>query len=146
MKVDEVVLAEYKRTRASNPSYPAKWALRYARDYAEAIRQENRDDISIELRIEPDDKPMMGNLIASGDEAVDRSYISKARERLDYGDWWAWGVVEVRVTKTCDKCGVEHLVGQSFLGGCSFEGEEDFKRSGYYTNMIREALNEAEEE
>ena len=72
-------------------------------------------------------------------DPIEREY---ARQDIDwiytqlerYGNWWAWCVVEVRVTW----CGLSE---SAILGACSFKNEQAFIDDGYYDDMCDEALD-----
>ena len=82
-----------------------------------------------------DDLPVRG-AIASGDEAYDKQVEDEILERLDQGDVWAWARVRVVA-----KCG--GFEGDTYLGGCCYEGEEDFKKDGgYFKQMCDDAKEE----
>ena len=59
--------------------------------------------------------------------------------RLDHGDQWAWCSVKVEVRWNGFR-------GTDYLGCCSYESEEDFRKSEYYNDMISEALAELNRE
>lgn len=61
--------------------------------------------------------------------------IKEIDSRLNKGDLWAW--CSVRVTATCGD-----LVGTAHLGGCSYKDEDDFKKCGYYEDMVEEATDD----
>ena len=89
----------------------------------------------------PDDEAIEGNAIASGDEAEDKAEEDRILRALQDGNEWAWCTVEVQAYVP----GVEDFHGSTFLGGCSYEGEEDFKAGGYYEQMMQEALADLKE-
>jgi hypothetical protein len=73
-----------------------------------------------------------GNVLASGDDAEDRAAEEDVRVELEAGNPWAWCCVRVSV-------GWGELVGDDYLGGCSYASEEDFRVGGYYADMCAEA-------
>ncbi|GAG86978.1 unnamed protein product, partial [marine sediment metagenome] len=85
-------------------------------------------DVAFVLTIEPEDIPVRGNAMASGDEEVDRRVEDGIIERLDQGDLWAWCSVKVTATLLDDT----DLEGADYLGGCSYRDEEDFCQDGGY--------------
>ncbi len=129
-----IVRAEYLRLRG-NLTYPAKAAIQYARDWAEILDWEQR--LNIEIDIEQDDTRVRGNAMASGDDAFDKKVEDEIIERLDAGDTWAWAQVTVRI-EFCGHCA------EDYLGGCSYADELDFKRGGYYIDMIRRCIADLE--
>lgn len=85
-----------------------------------------------------DDIPVRGNLVVSGDDAHDKAEEDKVIQRLDDGDVWAWCSIEVR--------GIwEGLTASDYLGGCSYDSEEDFKRGGYYDDMLQTVTRELQQ-
>jgi len=85
----------------------------------------------------PEDVPVRGNAMASGNDELDKRAEDEILARLESGDEWAW--CNVRVTCTD---GISE--GESWLGGCSYRNEEDFKAGGYYETMKAEALEDME--
>lgn len=89
----------------------------------------------ISIHVQQDDTPISGNLIASGDDDYDRQVEDYVMNQLEGGNVWAWAAVTV----TAEFMGV---TASAYLGGCSYENEEDFKACEYYRDMVREATNE----
>lgn len=90
----------------------------------------------IRVEIEPEEVSVRGNAMASGDDAADREAEDEILRRLDRGDVWAW--CSVRVV-------VEHdgwVKASGWLGCCSYEDEEDFRKGGYFDDMVREVLED----
>lgn len=62
---------------------------------------------------------------------------------------WHWFQARVQVTFRDDQnpCNWavtrQHVLGEDYLGGCSYHGLDDFRRGGYFTDMVREAISEA---
>ena len=101
-------------------------------------REQFLQEVEYELIAEQDEIPVRGNALASGDETLDRQVEDDILARLDNGDIWAWASVKVTATWR----GFE---GHDYLGGCSYEDEDDFvKRSGFYEDMKGEALRDLE--
>jgi hypothetical protein len=104
------------------------------------IRALTENEVTFELTVEQDDIPVRGNALASGDADEDRKCEDEILRRLDQGDVWAWA--SVRVTARW-----EGFEGHDYLGGCSYESERDFVRSGGYFDDMKDAalaeLNEA---
>ena len=91
----------------------------------------------VELAAEPDDMPIRGNALASGDDDIDRRAENDIIEQLDAGNAWAWASVRVCVTHPA----VVGIEGNEYLGCCSYASEDDFKADGgYYDDMVHEAL------
>ncbi len=96
-----------------------------------------RDEVNYRLVLHPDDMPVRGNAMASGDEAADRACEDEILARLADGDEWAWCCVECRA-----EWGGFHS--SAFLGGCCYRDEEEF-RGGPWEDMKAEALEGLEE-
>jgi hypothetical protein len=95
----------------------------------------NDDLIEYRLEILPEDMPVRGNAMSSGDAAFDKKVEDDILESLDSGNEWAWCTVKV----TARLKGTE-VAGWDFLGGCSYESEAEFKTpGGYYDDMMSEA-------
>lgn len=90
---------------------------------------------TITITVEPEDLEVRGNALASGDDAADKACEDEILSRLDAGDVWAWARVTVRAE-------YEGFTGEAHLGGCSYADEDDFKRGGYYDDMVREATDD----
>jgi hypothetical protein len=65
---------------------------------------------------------------------IDKDCIANISKELDWNPW-AWCQVEVKLS-------LDGLSASAYLGCCSYEGEDDFKRSGYYEQMVEEAYDE----
>jgi hypothetical protein len=100
------------------------------------------EDVVFAVECLPEDIPVRGNALASGDDAEDKACEDEILARLDSGDQWAWCCVKVTATLECKapKYEVDHssngpcyrmatdvsLVGVDYLGGCSYTDEKDF--------------------
>ena len=91
------------------------------------------DDSQVRYEISclPEHCPIEGNAMCSGDDSFDRQCEERIRADLEDGNEWAWCCV--RVTARYD--GIASVVGQDYLGGCSYDGVEDFKTGGDYDDM-----------
>ena len=88
--------------------------------------------VRYEIFCSPEECPIEGNAMASGDDAFDRHCEDRIRTDLAEGNEWAWCCV--RVTARYE--GIDSVVGQDYLGCCSYSGIEDFKQpSEYYDDM-----------
>ena len=102
------------------------------------LRKLRADEVSFNLVVHEEHLPVEGNVLASGDDAVDLRAERAVQADLRRGNLWAWCCVEMKASW----CGFEE---SDFLGGCSYRDEEDFRRDGYYEDMkdcALEALNE----
>jgi hypothetical protein len=111
------------------------------KDVQDRIEVAHRDGFVLTLEVLPDDIPIEGNAMASGDDAVDRRAEQDVIDGLAAGNEWAW--CTVRIT-------AEHLdsgvVGESFLGTCSYDSEEDFMQvNGYAPDMIDDAVEQCKQ-
>lgn len=95
-------------------------------------------DYDITLEAIPETVRVRGNASASGDDELDRDEENAILVRLDMGDVWAWFTAKVTVR---DSYGRE---ASDYLGCCCYEDEKDFKRGGYYLDMIKECLDQIE--
>jgi hypothetical protein len=99
--------------------------------------KEMETQYDIRLIATQDDAPVRGNALASGNEEEDRRYEDMILERLDNGDVWAWADVEVQATLP------DGRTGSAYLGGCSYDDENNFKEGGYYEDMVLSAVEDA---
>lgn len=91
------------------------------------------DGVRFILRAEPDDIPVRGNVVDSGDPDVDRKCEDEIIARLDQGDVWAWA--SVCVIARFDHEGQQYE-GRDYLGACSYKDAADFtKPGGYWDDM-----------
>lgn len=94
-------------------------------------------EIEFTIIIHPEDTPVRGNAMASGDDAFDREVEDAIIADLDSGNEWAWCTVEVRASLADDP----DVNASDFLGACSFRDESDFRNSGYFEDMRKEAAD-----
>jgi hypothetical protein len=93
-------------------------------------------DVEWALVAEPEDCPVKGNALASGDDAEDKAAEDAILADLESGNQWAW--CHVVLTGS-----FKHLKTLSMLGCCSYSGEDDFKaEGGPYQDMKSEVLQE----
>lgn len=96
------------------------------------------DDIEIELSCFPEYEPIIGNAMASGDDAYDESVENAIAEDLSNGNEWAW--CAVRVTCTAFDGAIKAT---DYLGCCSYKSRKDFiENSGYYDDMVYTCLDQ----
>lgn len=96
--------------------------------------------VVIELFCEPEEISIEGNALASGDDEQDREAEQWIRDQLDRGNDWAWCTAHVRVTYK------DILVADEYLGGCSYESANDFKKGGYYDDMVDTCIDQINEQ
>lgn len=100
-----------------------------------AIEKTNRHLIIIAEAL-PEDQPIKGNAVATGNEQTDNEICEAIQKDLDNGNDWAWCVVRVHVIYK----GVQS--DYQYLGGCSYKSMRDFIDNGgsYYTDMVNDAI------
>ncbi len=81
----------------------------------------------------PEDTPVRGNALDSGDPAEDRRIEDEIISDLDNGNEWAWCCVRVRATW-------EGFTGEDYLGGCCCGSRAEFEAGGYLPDMKAQAL------
>lgn len=94
------------------------------------LKKVTEDDVVIKIEcLEEDIDPM---------EHFDDPIVARdIKQKYDEGNDWAWCCVKVTVThKQAD------FVSIQYLGGCSYENEEDFKKDLYYEDMVNDALGD----
>ncbi len=93
-----------------------------------------KGEVEFKLEIEEEDMPVQGNFMATDEPEKDKEAEDEVLARLAQGDTWAWCYV---VITAC----WGNWKGSASLGGCSYEGEKDFRESGgYYETLCDEAL------
>ena len=105
------------------------------------LKQLTKDSegVEIKLTIEQDDVSEMN--FDSGEPEKDGELQHELYKRLSRGDTWAWCTVTVTASWG-GWVGSTRWVGSTSLGGCSYEDEEDFRKGGYYNDMVEEAVND----
>lgn len=93
------------------------------------------NDITIIVTALPEEIPVKGNAICSGDENFDQLVEHEILSRLEQDDVWAWATVAVSVTWNGHEA-------TEYLGCCSYDDEEAFRGCGYCTDMVDAALNQ----
>lgn len=76
------------------------------------LRQITETEATFTIECRPEDVPVRGNVLASGDDALDKRDEDAILAKLDVGNTWAWCTVRVVATWN----GFE---GEAFLGCCS---------------------------
>lgn len=88
---------------------------------------------TIEVFAEPEDIPVRGFAMASGDDALDREVENEIMARVSAGNVWAWAIIEVRAS-------YGGVSASDYLGCCSYKSEVDFiSARDYYPDMVKEA-------
>lgn len=100
------------------------------------VRQLTKDTPGVKVTVtcEPDITDVRGNVSASGDDAYDKQIEDETIRRMRH-NVWAWCSVKVEMTylelSACD-----------YLGGCSYEDEDEFKQGDEYEDMVNVCLEE----
>lgn len=95
-----------------------------------SLRELSETDVNIALiRTDSDEEVHYTDL----DADFARAEVARIKERISSGDKWAWFLAEVRA----EWKGIVH---SEYLDCCSYDSEEDFRNSPYFTAMKAEAL------
>lgn len=91
-------------------------------------------DITIEAL--PDDTPIRGNALVSGDEAEDRRAEDEIIKQLEAGNEWAWCTIKVTASW-------KDFEGTDYLGSCSYKSKRDFiECDHYWPDMVARAFDD----
>ena len=94
------------------------------------------EDCAFGVECLPETMPIKGNASAIDDE-TDAIIEKHIKADLESGNQWAWCCVRVTCYRDAMLNGVS---GVDYLGGCSYENEDDFiKHGGYWEDMKRAA-------
>ena len=94
------------------------------------------DEVTYTLECSPEDIPVRGNALASGDDEADKEAEDAIIADFEAGNEWAWCRVDVYAEWN-------GFQGRDSLGACSYRGEADFKaEGGYYEDMKERALDD----
>lgn len=69
------------------------------------------------------------------DEETDKKIANKIRRQLAAGNSWAWCCVKVTATW-------KNFSAETYLGGCSYRNEKQFKQDGYFEDMKSETYQD----
>lgn len=97
------------------------------------------DLIEFKMAAHPEDMPIRGNLIASGDDAEDKRQEDAVIEDLENGNEWAWCVIEVKGEYL-------GLSASEFLGGCCYDSEDDAYASGVFDELKEQVAEQIYEQ
>ena len=104
------------------------------------MREIEKEDVEFRVSCLEEAMPVRGNATASGDPEFDREVEDEIIAKLDGGNPWAWCCVKVEAIFSTEDA---PYVGEAYLGGCSYEDEDDFTaHSGYYEGLCEEALDD----
>lgn len=94
------------------------------------LKKVTENDVDVVIKCLPEDSSPF-------DHIDERDIAEKVRDDYFNGNDWAWCCVKVIVThKQAD------FVSIQYLGACSYENEEDFKKDTYYQDMVNEAIRD----
>jgi hypothetical protein len=96
-------------------------------------------NIKYRIDVHPEDAPIRGNAIDSGDDEFDAELEAQIARDLEINEW-AWCVVKV----TAYVSEFPELRGTAYLGGCSYASEQEFRCGDYYKDLVAEAQDELE--
>lgn len=88
----------------------------------------------IDIVVHPEDTPIEGNVLASGDEDEDRRAEQYVLDQLKNGNELAWCTIEVKASFEGINC-------SDYLGCCSYSSFKEFENGGYYSDMVDQAID-----
>jgi len=91
--------------------------------------------LRVQLETLPEDSPIRGNALVSGDKTADKEYEDLIINRLMFGDEYAWFCAHVKVE-------FGPFVGHAYLGECSYADKDDFMSCPYYQQLIDDAIDD----
>jgi hypothetical protein len=104
----------------------------------------NTAKFTVSLDVAPEEMDPVGNCSATGDDELDAECVEFCRE-----GGWHWFVARVQV-KVRDDANPrnwtvvrEDVLGEDYLGACSYHSLADFKADGYFRDMVGVAIAEA---
>lgn len=106
------------------------------------LRKLTESEVKFILSIEEEDQPLKG-AFDSGDKKADEELIQSLQKRLAQGDVLAWFVAKVEATWTSSTG--QEFKGVNYLGGNSYDSEEEFRKDSHFEDMKSEALNNLQE-
>jgi hypothetical protein len=90
------------------------------------------NEIEFIVEVLPEEAPVRGNAMASGDDDFDRKVEDEIFASLMHGNEWAWCKVEVTAC-------VDGIEGTDYLGCCNYDSEEDFRKGSEWEQMKEQA-------
>lgn len=94
--------------------------------------KKHKPTLKYEIECELDPEPFVGSICI--DPKTDEDWEAEVRERLDRGDVWAWCTVRVVAIAEDGARGYS-----SYLGGCNYKDEAEFRDCLYFTDLCNEA-------
>jgi len=101
----------------------------------------SRKECRFEMSTMPEDIPLDGNVLVSGDDEEDKRAEQLVLKQLESGNDWAWCTVKI----TCIHI-ESGITGHDYLGCCSYASEDDFIKGGYLDDMQAQAFDECSTE
>ena len=89
-----------------------------------------QEHAEIEIEALPEHASIDGNC-----SALDEDAARWIRQELNNGNEWAWCVAKVTVS-------YQEAEASTYLGCCSYRSKQGFMDSGYYVDMLQEAIEE----
>ena len=93
------------------------------------------DQVNFSVIVHPEEIPVRGNAIASGDDRADKRAEDSIIRQLENGNNWAWCTVEVKATW-------KSFSASDYLGCCSYKSQKDFEKGGYFQDMKEQAFGQ----
>lgn len=102
-------------------------------------KKANPFEVTYTITCEPEDTPVRGNALASGDPVADKATEDAILADLASGNPWAWCYIKVTASITVSG---ETFSGSDGLGCCSYKNEAEFKACAYWPDMQAQALDD----
>lgn len=101
------------------------------------LRELTIADVTVTLRCEEEECDLRKHLSSEEPDYADRdeALCLEIEKRVQDGDQWAWCVAIVSVSWGPFK-------EEATLGCCSYESEEDFRKDGYFDDMVKESVEQ----
>lgn len=95
--------------------------------------------LTYEVELLPEDQPVRGNVMDSGDKEYDKKVEDEVIAQLDRGEYWAWCVLHVTAKLTVEGATKKlTFEGEDYLGGCSGKSEEEVLTHSDYIDDMKE--------
>ena len=95
-------------------------------------------EVVFAVQCEPEEMPVAGNVLASGDGATDRAAELEVLAQIEAGNVWAW--CSIRVVATVPL--IPQVAGLSVLSTCSYRSEQAYLDSELFDAMKEDALQD----
>jgi hypothetical protein len=98
------------------------------------LRELRYDEVTFTYSYQPEDTPLKGNVMVSGDAQLDRAAEADIQRRLERGDEYAWFLLKAEASW-------HDFSFTDYLGGVSLaEGDTDIQKYARSYHMDKEAL------